>query len=84
MIGNSETVYWAREEDRSLIGIEKAYSSDMLIFIENKKVKSITYLGSTTGAIYPEKDVSKYDLILKNFRWVDDRRPKTRNDIFKW
>jgi len=84
VLGNAETVYWAREEDKTLIGIQKAYSSDMLIFINENQVKSITYLGSTTGTIFPEKDVSPYDLKLKNFRWVENRRPRTRNDIFKW
>jgi len=84
VLGNAETVYWAREEDKTLIGIQKAFSSDMLIFINNNQVKSITYLGSTTGTIFPEKDVSPYDLKLKNFRWVEDRRPKNKEDIFRW
>ncbi|MEI6883042.1 MAG: OstA-like protein [Bacteroidota bacterium] len=84
VLGNAETVYWGREEDRTLIGIQKAYSSDMLIFVENNQLKSISYLGATTGTIFPEKDVSPYDLILKNFKWVEDRRPKKRSDIFIW
>ncbi|MEI6890458.1 MAG: OstA-like protein [Bacteroidales bacterium] len=84
VLGNAETVYWGREEDKTLIGIQKAVSSDMLVFISNNQLKSITYLGSTTGAIYPEKDVSPYDLKLKNFKWLEDRRPKTRQDIFVW
>jgi len=84
VLGNAETVYWAREENRSLIGIQKAFSSDMLIFVEKNQIKSITYLGATTGSIYPEKDISPYDLILKNFRWLEDKRPKKREDIFKW
>lgn len=84
VLGNAETIYWGREEDRTLIGIQKAYSSDMLIFIENNQLKSISYLGTTTGTIFPEKDVSPYDLLLKNFKWVEDRRPKKRNDIFIW
>jgi len=84
VLGNAETVYWAREEDKTLIGIQKAYSSDMLIYVTNNQLKSITYLGNTTGTIFPEKDVSPYDLILKNFKWMDERRPKTRDDIFRW
>jgi len=84
VLGNAETVYWAREEDRTLIGIQKAFSSDMLIYIINNQVKSITYLGATTGTIFPEKDVSPYDLILKNFKWMEERRPKKRDDIFIW
>jgi lipopolysaccharide export system protein LptA len=84
VLGNAETVYWAREEDKTLIGIQKAMSSDMLIFVKDNKVRTITYLGNTSGAIYPEKDVSPYDLILKNFKWLEERRPRTRYEIFTW
>ena len=84
VLGNAETVYWAREEDKTLIGIQKAFSSDMLIFIENNQIKTISYLGVTTGTIFPEKDISPYDLILKNFKWLESKRPRKREDIFKW
>lgn len=80
--GNSETIYWVREEDKTLIGINKLYSSDMLIYIEQNKVQSITYLNQPSGTLYPEKDISPYDVTLKNFKWLDYRRPYCKEDIF--
>ncbi|MCX6243600.1 MAG: organic solvent tolerance protein OstA [Bacteroidetes bacterium] len=84
VLGNSETVYFAREEDRTLIGITRVYSSDMLIFVENKQIVTITYIDEPKAVTYPEKEVSPYDLKLKGFKWVEDKRPRTRYDIFKW
>jgi len=84
VFGNSETIYYVREEDRSLIGINKVLSSDMLIFLEKNQVKSITYLENPTATLYPEKDISPYDLKLKNFKWIKDRRPLVKEDIFIW
>jgi hypothetical protein len=84
VIGNSETVYFAREEDRSLIGISKVYSSDMLIFVEKNQIKSITYINEPKGVTSPEKDVSPYDLKLKGFKWIEGKRPLKRMDIFNW
>ncbi|MCX6247809.1 MAG: organic solvent tolerance protein OstA [Bacteroidetes bacterium] len=84
VVGNSETVYFAREEDHSLIGITRVYSSDMLIFIGKNQIKSITYINQPKAVTSPEKDVSPYDLKLKGFKWIEEKRPLTKKDIFKW
>jgi len=84
VIGNAETVYFAREDDRTLIGINKAMSSNMLIFLENNQVKTITYIGQPTAILYPEKQISKNDLFLRDFKWVIEKRPLSKNDIFTW
>ena len=84
VFGNSETIYYAREEDHSLIGITQVQSSDMLIFVENKQINSITYITEPKGKTSPEKEVSPYDLKLKGFRWIVGKRPLTKKDIFHW
>jgi lipopolysaccharide export system protein LptA len=84
VIGNSETLYYIREEDRSLIGINKVISSDMLIFLENREVNSITYIELPIGIIYPEKEISPLDLKLKGFKWLIAKRPLKKEDIFTW
>jgi hypothetical protein len=84
VMGNSETLYYVREEDRTLIGINKAIASDLLIFFEDKEVKTITYEVQPVATLYPEKDISPFDLILKGFKWIPDRRPISKEDIFRW
>ena len=82
VFGNSETIYFVREEDRSLIGINKLYSSDMLIFIEDNDIQSITYISQPSGTLFPEGEISKYDLFLRDFEWRDDSRPKSKEEIY--
>jgi lipopolysaccharide export system protein LptA len=84
VIGNAETVYWMREDDRSLIGIKKVAASSILIFLKNNQLKSLTYMDKPAGAIYPEKDISPFDLKLKGFTWVANKRPAKKEDIFTW
>ena len=82
--GNSQTIYFIREEDGSLIGVNKAISSKMLIFIENNEIKTITYINRPDAVLYPENELAPQDLILKGFKWIGDKRPLTKNDIFFW
>lgn len=84
VIGNSETIYWVREEDGTLTGINKAYSSNMNILLLEKKINKITYLDKPIAVLHPETDLSPADLLLKDFRWFGERRPLNRYDIFKW
>jgi lipopolysaccharide export system protein LptA len=84
VIGNAQTIYWAREEDKTLIGINMAVSSEMLIFLEKNQLKSITYINNPDAHIYPEKSVPLNERKLKNFKWEEKRRPMKKEDIFVW
>ena len=84
VIGNAQTIYYSREEDRTLIGINVSVSSDMLIFLDQNQLKSITYIDKVESHLYPEKDVPENERKLKNFRWEEKRRPMTKRDIFVW
>ncbi len=83
--GNSETIYYMKEENSNdLIGINKAVSSDLLLFINNKKMETITFIKSPEGTMFPPKELSEPDRLLKNFKWRDLQRPKEKLDVFKW
>jgi lipopolysaccharide export system protein LptA len=84
VIGNAETIYYAREDDRTLIGINKALSSNMLIFLDKNQLKSITYMGQPSAVLYPEKEMNVNDRLLKDFKWIEEKRPLTKDDIFVW
>lgn len=82
--GNSETIYWVREEDGTLTGINKAFSSNMSIRLKNKKMQQIVYIEKPEAVLHPEGELGEADRLLKDFKWLGDRRPAKREDIFTW
>jgi lipopolysaccharide export system protein LptA len=84
VVGNSETIYWVREEDGTLTGINKAFSSNMSIRLKDKKMQQIVWIEKPDGGVYPEGELGEAELLLKNFQWLGDRRPMKREDIFTW
>ncbi len=82
--GNSETIYFVRDEYGRLIGINKAESSDMLIFLKDKQMKTITYIKKPTATLYPKEDLGPQDLRLRDFRWFGKHRPQKKEEIFMW
>lgn len=81
---NSETIYAVREEDGSMIGINKAVSGHMWILLADSKIKRLINIDHPTETLFPEKDITKDDRRLKGFYWHEDKRPINKIDIFRW
>lgn len=82
--GNARTIYFAKEDDGSSIGINTAKASDMLIRLTEKKITSIKYISKPDAVLQPEEKVSEKDLILPGFQWFGHRRPSDRFSVFSW
>jgi lipopolysaccharide export system protein LptA len=80
--GNSETHYYIRDEKNKLVGVNKATSENLLIFVNDNEIKSITFLSKPEAILYPEKDLPVNETRLKGFKWEEAKRPATANDIF--
>ena len=81
--GNAETVYWLREEDGTMIGVNVSQSVAMDIKIKNNQIVRIKYFKKTTETLYPKEKMKPGIEILKGFEWLDELRPKDKNDIFR-
>ncbi|MDP4240431.1 MAG: OstA-like protein [Bacteroidota bacterium] len=81
--GNAETIYYPRDEkDSTLVGLNKTQSSFVVMYLKNKKVQRVVMTTSSNGTMYPLDKISGKDLYLKNFFWLEDQRPKVKQDIF--
>ncbi len=79
---NSETIYYAIDEDGKYIGVNKMSGEDMLIFLKDNEISTITFIKAPEGLMSPLKDVSPKDVILKGFNWRILERPNDMFDIF--
>jgi len=80
--GNGQTVYYAKDKDQ-LIGVNIAQSSDLVIFCKNNKPDVIRFITKPNAVLYPLNTAPKEELILKDFKWNEEIRPKSKQDIFR-
>jgi len=74
--GNAETIYWLREDDGSLIGINISQSAEMIIKMRNRQINNIRYFQSIKETLYPEEQLEKGQEYLKGFIWRDEIKPQ--------
>lgn len=84
IFGNAETVYFVREEDGRLTGINKAVSSDITIRLKDRKIKEIIYYRQPEAILYPASQFPASERRLEGFNWQGHRRPRQSLDVFQW
>jgi hypothetical protein len=53
------------------------------MYFENKEPQKVVFRNDLKGTTYPMKQVNHAELRLKGFRWLEDRRPKTWQELLK-
>ena len=81
--GNGQSVYFARDS-LDLIGVNTGTSSDMLIQLLDGQIEKIMMLGGPTAVLHPPGQITEEDLFLSGFIWLDQYRPKRKEEIFIW
>lgn len=83
IVKNTETLYYMRNEEDALIGINKTLSSSIRIFFEDREIIDIYYYNQIDGKLYPEADLPPERRILKGFNWRGEEQLHSKADLFK-
>ena len=82
IVKNTEVIYFMRNDDKELIGINKNVSSKINLTLDENTVDTMTFFTNVDGTIYPEKDLPENARKLRGFIWRGDERIKTLDDLF--
>ncbi len=80
--GNGQTIYYGKNSKDKMVGVNRAECSDLMIYVNENKVKSITLLKKPDATFYPIKELSTKELRLKGFSWQFIKKPLSKEDIF--
>jgi len=80
--GNGQSNYYAYDK-KGIIGLNKAESSNITIYLSKGKVSRIALIKSPEGELKPMAEIEEGDKQLPGFKWQQDIRPKSKTDIFR-
>ena len=81
--GNALTIYYAKESDGSLVGLNTTASSFIRMYVEEQQIHHMRFTKETTGVLYPMDQIPSGGDRLENFFWADEARPKDPMDVFR-
>jgi len=81
--GNGQTIYFPKDQEE-LIGVNKAESTDLVIYLKDSKIERIKFILEPNATLFPPDQLQENELILRGFVWLDQFRPRSREEIFIW
>lgn len=83
ILKNAESINYTRNDNGELIGIDKAKSANIVIYIEDKEVVEFRREFDPEAKTHTEDDLPENARKLRGFDWRDDERPTSVEDLFK-
>ncbi|MBI2729587.1 MAG: LPS export ABC transporter periplasmic protein LptC [Sphingobacteriales bacterium] len=81
--GNSESIYYAQDEDSSYIGVNRTTADMIDMYFANKELKKVVFRNDVKGKTVPIREADNSFTKLPEFKWWDKRRPKTKYELFQ-
>ncbi len=74
VFGNSESIYFAKEEDK-YTGMNKSIAAAIEVFMKENKPTKIKFLSQPEGTFFPFQLVKNGENILEGFKWLEKLKP---------
>lgn len=83
IIRNTEVIYFSRNDNEELVGINNTVSSSIQMYLENEQITGIRFNKQAKGKVYPPSQFPENARILPGFIWRGDERLLKVQDLFK-
>ncbi len=81
--GNGQTIYYATDQD-VIVGANKTVCSDLTIYLKENQISRVVYTTQPDGIYYPLSMFPAEEALLSDFKWLEEWRPLTWEDVFIW
>jgi lipopolysaccharide export system protein LptA len=82
-LGLAECVYYLQDEDSAYSGVNQSTCDIIDIYFANKELDKVVFRSEVNGTIWPIRQKSPSEMLLSNFRWLEERRPKSKLEMME-
>jgi len=79
----AESIYYAQDKDSAYLGMNRATGDVIDLYFKKDDLEKVLFVNDIKGKFYPMKDIPEDQKYLKDFIWLNDKRPKTKLELFE-
>jgi lipopolysaccharide export system protein LptA len=79
----AESIYYAQDKDSAYIGMNRATGDVIDMYFINNQLDKVKFVNDVHGIMHPMNQIPEDQKFLKNFKWLDKRRPKNKLELFE-
>jgi lipopolysaccharide export system protein LptA len=80
---NTQVIFFSRNEEQELVGINNTTSSSIQMYLVNQQIRGIRFNKKVNGKLYPPSQFPENARILPGFNWYGDERLFNVSDLFR-
>jgi lipopolysaccharide export system protein LptA len=79
----AESVYYPQDDDSAYIGMNRSKGDVIDVYFQDKAVHRVKFINDVDGTLFPLRQIPEDQKFLKNYKWLDKRRPKSKLELFE-
>ena len=79
----AESIFYPQDNDSAFIGMNRSSGDVIDIYFVKKELNKVKFVNNVDGTLYPLRQIPTDQKQLKNFIWLDSRRPKNKAELFE-
>lgn len=79
----AESVFYPQDDDSAYIGMNRSKGDVIDIYFLERAVNKVKFINSVDGTLFPIRQIPEDKKYLKNYKWLDKRRPKNKLELFE-
>jgi lipopolysaccharide export system protein LptA len=79
----AESIFYPQDDDSAYVGMNRSSGDVIDIYFVKKELNKVKFVNNVDGTLYPIKDIPADKKELRGFKWLDNRRPKNKLELFE-
>ena len=79
----AESIFYPQDDDSAYVGMNRSSGDVIDVYFVKKELNKVKFVNNVDGVLYPIKDIPADKKELKGFKWLDNRRPKNKLELFE-
>ena len=79
----AESIFYPQDDDSAFIGMNRSSGDVIDIYFVKKELNKVKFVNNVDGILYPLRQIPPEEKQLKNFKWLNSRRPKNKLELFE-
>ena len=81
--GSAESVYFIQDNDSAYTSVNQTKSDAIFAYFQKGELHKVVFRSDLKGTLYPISQRQPSSMRLDRFRWLENRRPKTKYALYE-
>lgn len=79
----AESIYYAQDKDSAYLGMDRTTGDVIDLYFKKDDLEKVLFVNDIQGKFYPMRKIPQDQKYLKDFIWLNDKRPKNKLELFE-